>query len=109
MGKLKPRYYKRDGTPYHGKDDVLEWARDFEKVNRIVKRDRLFNGMVVSTVWLGIDYNFSPKGKPLIFETMVFSNEGLQVDERDMDRYSTEDKAVKGHEEMVKKWNIWKK
>jgi len=29
----------------------------------------------VSTVWMGIDYNFSRKGPPRIFETMVFGGE----------------------------------
>ena len=62
------------------------------------------NGKWVSTVFLGIDHNFWGKGKPLIFETMVFPNK-IDLDELDMDRYSTWGEAEKGHKKMVKKWS----
>ena len=54
----------------------------------------------VSTVWLGLDHSFNiGKGRPIIFETMVFggSFDGEQ------ERYSTEEEALAGHASMVTK------
>lgn len=59
---------------------------------------------VVSTVWLGNDYNFSGEGPPVIFETMVFALDpdsdtlGFDLDCR---RYCTEEEARVGHEETL--------
>jgi len=59
----------------------------------------------VSTVWLGLDHNWWD-GPPLIFETMVFANgQRDDPDERgltdfDMHRWSTEEEARRGHEEV---------
>ena len=47
----------------------------------------------VSTVWIGINHNFSGEGPPLIFETMVFGSEGDLYCER----YATEEQAREGH------------
>lgn len=96
---MKPRYFKRDGTPM---ENVLEWAKDFETKDRKVAKDVLPDGKVVSTVFLGMDHRFD-EGPPLIFETMVFPNE-KDFGELDMDRYSTEEEALKGHKKMVRKW-----
>lgn len=95
-------HYRRDGTPYPDTHrGLLEWARDFEdKKNKRVARDTLKNGIFVSTVWLGLDHNFSGE-PPLIFETMVFSDKG---DELDRERYSTEKQAIAGHLIMMTKW-----
>jgi hypothetical protein len=89
-------HYHRDGTPC---ENVLEWARDFGE-DRRVKQETLQNGYFVSTVFLGLDHNFSG-GPPLIFETMVFAPSG---EELDIERYSTEESAKAGHEEMVRRW-----
>tara|TARA_Y100000310_G_scaffold247602_1_gene253240 strand:- start:18004 stop:18144 length:141 start_codon:yes stop_codon:yes gene_type:complete len=43
----RPRYYRRNGTPYEG--GTLEWAKDFDKGN-MVARHSLEDGKVVSTV-----------------------------------------------------------
>ena len=94
---MQGMYYKRDGTPY---SDTLEWAKDFEK-DRKVAREVLPDGKEVSTVFLGLNHNYGD-GPPLIFETMVFSETG--EGDLDMERYSTEEQALKGHKEMVEKW-----
>lgn len=57
-------------------------------------------GYEVSTVWLGLDHNWSRNGPPLIFETMIFPL-GTSMDV-DCDRYSTEAEAIAGHKRMVK-------
>lgn len=58
----------------------------------------------VSTVWLGINYNFSRQGPPIIFETMVFV--GVEADDplgMDMfiERYATEEQARQGHADLI--------
>ena len=52
----------------------------------------------VSTVWLGIDYNYGPSGPPIIFETMVFEHDMTGVD---CQRYATEAQALAGHQAIV--------
>lgn len=61
----------------------------------------------VSTVWLGIDHSSIPSGPPLIFETMVERKGdggggwmGWQA------RYSTEEEALAGHAEAVRRYSL---
>jgi hypothetical protein len=65
------------------------------------------NGLVVSTVFLGIDYRFG-YGPPLFFETMIFRgtpNAEIEKIQRGFDqyqtRYSTWDEALAGHNQIV--------
>lgn len=97
--------FRRDGTPYPpGTKGLLEWEKDIgDPKKKIVKQETLTNGKWVSTVWLGLDHQFG-EGKPLIFETMVFPEKG-NYSELDVDRYYTEEEALKGHKKMVKKWS----
>ena len=98
------RYFKRDGTPYTGKNALLDWGRDMgNPVYKIVKQEELPNGKWVSTVWLGLNHSWND-GSPLIFETMVFKSKDDYSDE-DMERYSTEAEAIEGHKKMVEKWS----
>ncbi len=97
-------YFKRDGTSYEGEDSVFQWAKDFMDLKkRIVEHTKLSNGYFVSTVWLGLNHNYA-EGRPLIFETMVFSSK-TSFNEIDMDRYSTEEEAKEGHRRMVEEWS----
>lgn len=92
--------YRRDGTPYpDGDEGLLAWARDSAK-GTAVRQEKLPNGYWVSTVWLGLDHNFSGIGPPLIFETMVQNPAGAWEDDFQQ-RYSTEDDAIVGHLETV--------
>jgi hypothetical protein len=81
--------------------DMTEWAEKFENENRRVGADDVGDHFI-STVFLGIDHNFSGDGPPLVFETMVFKHG--EWSELDMKRYSTWDEAETGHKEMVEKW-----
>lgn len=91
---------------YNKKGEAIgtgEWNKLLGDVEyKVIQQDVLPNGKWVSTVWLGLDHSFNG-GKPLIFETMVFSEKG-DGNELEMKRYSTEEEAIKGHKEMVKKW-----
>jgi len=96
----KEMYYKRDGTPH---PNIMEWAKEFKAIeDRRVAKDILSDGKMVSTVFLGLNHNYG-EGLPLIFETMVFASES-DGEDLDMNRYSTEEEALKGHKKMVKKW-----
>jgi hypothetical protein len=101
----QPMYYQRDGTPIPRSkifDDVMEWARDFEKGNAIA-HDTSIWGDEISTVFLGLDHNWSPTGPPLIYETMVFrkaSDDKRRGDECYQEQCSTEDEARHIHEHV---------
>ena len=59
-----------DGNP-RPEPDVIKWATWFEKGNRIVKQDQI-GEVWVSTVFLGLDHDFTGKGPPILWETMTF-------------------------------------
>jgi hypothetical protein len=111
-------FYKRDGTPYQGPDSLLQWAKDCTKLNRIVSQQKLANGILVSTVWLGIDHGFGATRRPQIFETIVFAPDKAKMNffgkdfefhaALEMLRYATEEEALLGHKMMAKKWATFK-
>lgn len=68
----------------------------FEIDDRVVWKTR-FGEVEVSTVFLGLDHAF--EGPPLLFETLVF---GGELDGQ-MERYSTRQSAIAGHDQMVAK------
>lgn len=77
--------------------DVRAWGEWVQKADRRIALDK-FDGVKVSTVFLGLDHNFG-SGEPLVFETMVF---GGPFDE-ECERYSTREQAIAGHAAMVAK------
>jgi hypothetical protein len=94
-------------------EDVLEWARWFDKSEKRNIRRTSINGWRVSTVFLGIDNNLFGD-KPMLFETMIFSETETTTTElagkkmkfakelgNFCKRYSTWDEAIRGHEEAV--------
>lgn len=84
------KYYHRDGRP----STLRQWAAAFDE-DRSVAKDKV-GKVSISTVFLGLCHQFGD-GPPLIFETLVF---GGELD-GEMDRYSTEAKALEGHKAMV--------
>jgi hypothetical protein len=89
----RPNKYDKEGNPI----TLRQWAQTFEREPeyRRVAETTLPDGKWVSTVWLGIDYNLTGEGLPLIFETMVFESQNHRV-ELDVDRYSTLEEAEQG-------------
>jgi hypothetical protein len=84
--------------------DLMTWARWMEDSvdERVVKRDAdEESGWLVSTVFLGLDHNFSSVGPPILFESMVFKkrkDDGkLTGEESICERYSTWAEAEAGH------------
>jgi len=78
--------------------DMARWGEMF----RDIKARRVAESQVadfwVSTVFLGLDHSFG-EGPPLLFETMVFSEDGETIGR--LDRYATWDEAAAGHELMI--------
>lgn len=91
-------YYILDdnGNPV-AEPNHLAWAMWFQTAERQVARVELPDGIVVSTVFLGIDHNFGD-GPPHLFETMVFGGEHDQAQVR----YATKAGALVGHAAAVK-------
>jgi hypothetical protein len=71
--------------------DLIEWARWLETADRTVRQDQI-GEVKVSTVFLGLDHNWSD-GPPILFETMVFGGEH----DGECERYSTWEEAEAGH------------
>lgn len=113
-----PRYFDRDGE----RISMRQWAMLFGYKNyQIVKRTDV-GPFFVSTVWLGLDHSFDVEGLPLIFETMVFSQEldwkkeqtftlpngetitlpgGPMLHDYEQWRHSTEEEALDRHQQIV--------
>jgi len=89
-------HYILDGKEPVKVHDVMEWAMQIEYMDMIVEQTTLGQNIRVSTVFLGVDYQFG-NGPPLLFETMVFGGEHNE----DQWRYSTWDEAVAGHDAVV--------
>ena len=79
--------------------DLNEWGKFMQSSKRIIKQDTI-GGKWISTVFLGIDHNYYPypdgEKCPILFETMIFSNE-TDYDDEYQERYTTYDQAIEGH------------
>lgn len=90
-------------------EDFMEWSKWFTENDPRVVQD-LDEGLtgpedshrvLVSTIFLGIDYSFGLGSKPLLWETMVLG--GLLGGEQR--RYTSEEDAYIGHQEMCQRVN----
>ena len=76
--------------------DLMKWGHWMGTGNRHIALDRLAEGVKISTLFLGVDYNFG-EGPPILFETMIFGGEHDQYQER----YETREQALEGHKRAV--------
>ena len=91
-------HYKLDADKNVIPCSLEEWGTMFEDFKkRIVGRTQLNNGVLVSSVFLGLNHNYSDANNPHVFETMVFGgpNDG------DCERCSTWQQALEIHERIV--------
>lgn len=84
------RYIEIDGEPVL-EPDLLIWAAWYEKADRHVLRDEV-GKILISTVFLGSDFNFMRKESPILYETMIFGGEH----DGDCQRYATRTEAMAG-------------
>lgn len=94
----RPRHYILRGHEVLAVDDFMLWAMWYEDGNRIVKQEQI-GDYWVSTVFLGLDHNWSFQGPPIVFETMIFIDGSADAAER----YSTWDEAAAGHEKICER------
>jgi hypothetical protein len=79
---MKNAYYILDEHHNAVEVDMKTWASNFEIAKtRRVAIDRI-KDIEISTVFLGMDHNFSDEGDPLLFETMIFGGPRDQYQER---------------------------
>lgn len=97
------RYYDLNDQPIKGPDAVLKWGRLYEKEDRRIKQQYTRLGYFVSTVWLGMNYQYDPKGPPMIYETVVFR--GKNRTDVYSERYSTKKEALEGHKRAYRLFN----
>jgi hypothetical protein len=95
----RPMYYYPDGVPILDNElfpDFLQWAMLFEERDgdRIVAQTKTLYGEKLSTIWMGMDHAFGG-GPPLIFETMLFAPDDMNVHRRSIDGLF---RAMKGEE-----------
>jgi hypothetical protein len=87
-------YYDKEGKPL----ELLEWAELLkDEEYKRVGLDRI-NGLLVSTVWLGLNHSWIPGSPPLIYETKIFASDSRDIYQR---RYSTLEQAEQGHRDAV--------
>lgn len=109
MGPLDHCYVlDEDGEPIVA--DLATWAAWFGAADRVVLQTRIDRrgvterplarrrgGVYVSTVFLGLDHNYSGGGPPVLWETMIF---GGVLNEAQW-RYRSKLEALRGHQAAV--------
>jgi hypothetical protein len=102
----RPRYFVLDvdGEPLPvDLDTWAEWYTPDNMDKRIVARDRDeapgATDVLISTVFLALDHNFTNDGPPVLWETLVF---GGPLD-GEMDRYTSRAAALAGHQAMCRR------
>jgi len=91
-------YYILDGKIAKQCGSLAEWADWMENSSHGVAYDEI-DEIIISTVFLGLNYNHWGQGDPLLFETMTFLPNDLSgLEQR---RYFTWEEAEAGHREMV--------
>src|SRR5215470_6667914 len=81
LGTTRMRYYKLDGHTPIRVETLKAWADEVAQHDRITALTGIdprrvdvtkIDDVVISTVFLGLDYRISRRGPPLLFETKVF-------------------------------------
>jgi hypothetical protein len=101
---IDSRYYLLDDDNQpHPVDfeEMCAWRRSTENFNVLRKDD--VAGVVVSTIFLGIDHGFGD-GLPVLWETMVFRREAdgsINYTDIDGERYTSHADAIAGHTSVI--------
>ncbi len=98
-------YYIEDGKGgVKPIDDVMAWVSG---IGNTQVADTVRGGIRISTIFLGIDYNFTG-GPPTLYETMVFGGEMNKT----QNRFATREVALRHHAHLVRwhedrSWGWW--
>jgi hypothetical protein len=74
--------------------NIRRWSDWFHIHDRRLAWDVLPNGLIVSTVFLGINHAYDDDNIPILWETMVFTPDHDALDQL---RYSSAAAALEGH------------
>ena len=80
--------------------DILRWGRAFGDGDSRRVAETQVGDVWVSTIFMGLDHNYSRQGPPILFETMAFVG-GVSADYVGFARYATWDEAERGHADAV--------
>jgi hypothetical protein len=100
----RPLHYILDDAGEPTPCDPLTWAEwfvqhpDARRIAQDYDENDPTKSIYISTTFLGLDHQYGD-GPPILWETMVFG--GLLDGE--MNRYSSRDAALKGHQEMCRR------
>lgn len=110
LGKQSGHHYLLDANLRPVRcDDLLTWAQGMDDSRRrSLLQDSPHYGVLVSTVFLGINHSWSG-GEPILFETMVFGDP--DYDELQL-RYASWEQATRGHQLVLNHvrepiWSRW--
>lgn len=93
---MEGMWFDRQGQPI----DMMRWQVLHSDLAYMRVAGDTIGPYWVSTVWLGLNHQYGD-GPPIIFETMVFLADTQELaDVPFQDRYSTEEQAKRGHEEI---------
>jgi hypothetical protein len=97
---FRPTFFDDNGQPLREQDSDrwCEWIGRDE--NRVIWHTDLFDGVIVSTAFLGVDHNFSARGAPILWETVIVRGSHVQYQER----YSSSSAAFAGHNAARLRW-----
>ena len=96
-------FYRLDENKNAVPCDIDEWGKqrkDMFCTDAKHLGNDIIDGKRISTVWIGLNHNFDEIGEPLLFETMIFDNDGSFKDIY-CDRYSTWKEAEEGHQKAI--------
>ena len=84
---------------------LQEWCKGIESRDRIIAQniileDMTEGGLMLSTVFLGLEHGLDEQGKPLVFETMILTPNSHDVF---CQRYATYAEAKNAHETLLEK------
>jgi hypothetical protein len=91
------KYILKDGKPVL-EPNLMKWAMWIEHSPERVMARWQKGGVVVTTIFIGVDHNFSGKGEPTLWETMVRGGRLHGF----MCRYNSARLAKRGHQRIVK-------
>ena len=90
-------YYNKEGEPI----SMLQWADLMEDMEYRKVIESYLRGYHISTVWLGLNYNFFSDAPIHIFETMIFCEDKEDHLSYYMNRSSTINEAFESHKQAI--------
>jgi len=96
---MTDKYVLDEQHNIHAQPNIQKWGKWFETNSNRIVNQQMVGGVRVSTVFLGLDHDFSGEGPPILFETMIFGGKHDQ----DQQRCCTWDQALAMHQRMLEK------